>query len=216
MTNFFYFLTTGPCVSLFWAIYTKIKICAICLLTFGPTCAIIFGPQRGLVGYDVCAPHGHIFNNCPVCITGQEFVILHKIFCLSVVDTFSTTVPCVSLGRSLPRVFFVILHKNICPSNKNNNSTTVPCVSRGTPSEFVILHKFFCLSSKDKYLTTVPCVSRSTPCEGSMGRFYKRASRLLYHRVGDLSIGNLHKIFFYLLYFFSVLKCPHQANTLVC
>ena len=111
MTNFFYFLTTGPCVSLFWANYTKIKICAICLLTFGPTCAIIFGPQRGLVGYDMCALHGHIFNNCPVRITGREFVILHKIICLSSKNKYLTTVPCVSLGgsSSFCTKFFVFL-----------------------------------------------------------------------------------------------------------
>lgn len=148
MTNFFYFLTTSPCVSLFWAIYTKIKICAICLLTFGPTCAIIFGPQRGLVGYDVCAPHGHIFNNCPVCITEHPQR-----------KSIKSIIP--YNGPSVKSFLFVILHKIICLSSKDKYPTTAPCVSWGAPCERASrplyhksgslsignLHKFFLLTS---------------------------------------------------------------------
>lgn len=150
--------------------------------------------------------------------------------CALLMDTFSTTVPCVSLGRSSSfcTKFFVFLSwthfqqlsrayhwAGVCQEFFSSFCTKIFVLLIRTiiqqlsrvyhgapPASSSFYTNFFCLSSKDKYLTTVPCVSRNTPCEGSMGRFYKRASRLLYHRVGDLSIGNLHKIFF--IYFISL------------
>ena len=64
-------LSTVPCVS-FWANCTKNKICAICLLTSWPICAIIFRPQGAASDNNECASGGQISDNCPMRITERR------------------------------------------------------------------------------------------------------------------------------------------------
>ena len=125
--------------------------------------------------------------------------------CAPLMDTFSTTVPCVS--RSIPneKASRLLYH-------------TMIHLSRVFSSSFYTKLSVFLPRTNIQQLSRV--YHEAPPARIA----WSRASRPLYHRVGNLSIGNLHNFFLLTLSLqftkvstpgehFSLLKCPPQENT---